>query len=315
MARVLITGAAGFIGSHLASACLDRGYSVHAVIRPGSPHHRLRGIKNRLCLHQFDIADRERLSECFAEAKPEQVFHLATRTKWKDETDFADAFGSVTDDLVNLLTLLATAEAARPAPRVVVRAGSLAEYGPGPTPFQESQREMPVNSYAAALVAGTHYAQMLQPRLSFPVITGRLALLYGPGQSEDFLVPRLIHHCLAGQSTTILRPEDRRDLMHVEDAVDALLRLAAAPPPGLGVVNIATGIAPKMAEVADLVVHSTDADSAVVELGDEGAEGGVADLCGSPALLKDLTGWEARISLSEGVDQTVAWYRNLQSFQ
>ena len=309
MAQVLITGAAGFIGSHLASLCLDRGHSVHAIVRTGTSLYRLREIEDRLTLHQFDVGDRKRLGECFAEVEPEQVFHLATRTRWKEEAEFADVFGSVTEDLVNLVTLLITAEKARPVPLVVIRAGSLAEYGPGPTPFRESQRELPIDSYTAALVAGTHYAEMLQPRLSFPVITGRLALVYGPGQTEDFLLPRLIRHCLAGQPTKVLRPEDRRDLLHVDDAVNALCHLASEPPPGLGVVNIATGIAPRMAEVADLVTHSTGANDALITLGDGETARGITNLCGSTTLLRDLTGWEASIALPDGIDRTVAWYR------
>jgi len=311
----MITGGAGFLGSHLALHCLNRGDSVHLVVRPGSPLDRLKGFEDRLALHRFDTGDKERLGDCFAEAKPEQVFHFASRTRWNEEAGFGDAFGSVNQDLINLLTLLATANVARPAPQVVIRAGSLAEYGPGATPFLESQREMPISAYAAALVAGTHYAQMLQPRLSFPVITGRLALVYGLHQSEDFLVPSLIRRCFAGQPSTLRRPDDRRDLLYIEDAIDALIRLGSAPPPGAGIVNIATGMAPTMREVAELVVRLTGADKALLKLSEQEDANGVADLRGSTALLRNLTGWEARVPLSDGLKSTVASYRDRQTAQ
>lgn len=313
MARVLITGGAGFIGSHLALRCLENGDSVHAIVRPETSLDRLRGFEDRLTLYRFDAGDKDCLASCFAEAKPQQVFHCATRTRWNDETDFADAFGSVEQDLVNLLALLAAAETARPAPQVMIRVGSLAEYGPGPAPFSESQREMPINAYAAGLVAGTHYAQMLQPRLSFPVVTARLALVYGPHQSEDFLVPSLIRRCLAGQPTTLRRPNDRRDLIYIDDAVDALVRLGTAPPPAVGIVNVATGIAPTMGEVAATIVDLTGAEGTMIKSGSGETGGrGVVDLRGSPALLRDLMGWQARISLSDGLKTTVAWYREQQ---
>lgn len=315
MARVLITGGAGFIGSHLALRCLNRGDSVHVIVRPGSSLDRLQKFEDRLTVHWFDVGDNNLLSHCFAEAKPQQVYHLAVRTGWKDETRLAVAFGSVKRDLVNLLTLLATADQARPAPQVVMRAGSLAEYGPGSTPFLESQREMPITAYAAALVAGTHYSQMLQPRLSFPVITGRLALVYGPGQSEDFLLPMLIRRCLAGQPSTLWRPDDRRDLLHIDDAIDALLRLGEAPPPGVGIVNIATGFAPTMREMAALVVRATGADNSLIEFSKSRSAKGVVDLRGSTVLLRDLMGWQAIIPLPEGIDRTVAWYRDRQAAQ
>lgn len=310
MARVLITGGAGFIGSHLVARCIEQGDTVHVIARPETCLQRLQPLSGAYTLHILRLCDGPALRICFAQARPDQVFHLAARTRREMEPALADAVDSINEDLLDLIGLLATAAETQSPPRVLIRTGSLAEYGPSPAPYLESQREMPLTPYSAALVAGAHYAQMLQPRLSFPVITARLALIYGPGQSEDFLVPGLIRRCLAHEPSKIRRPRHRRDLLHVEDAVDALCRLGSTPLLGGGIVNIATGVAPTMYETAQLILNATRADPSLIEYDWAEVEDGIPDFRASPAKAHDLLGWSARIALPEGIDRTVAWFRD-----
>ena len=309
MARVLITGGAGFIGSHVARRCVARGDEVHIIARPDTSVERLRGIESRLRLHRFDLGERDRLRACFVKVKPQRVFHLAGNTRRPPEPGLEDVLAPVRSCLVALITLLAIAEEMRPGVEVIVRAGSLAEYGNGPVPYLESQREAPLDARSSTLVAGTHYSRMLQPRLPFPVISARLALIYGAQQSEAFLVPMLIRRCLTAEPTTLQRPGDRRDLMYVDDAVDALMLLADAPPPGGAIVNVATGIAPTVREIADLILRATGANPALIELGNPATREGIAHQRGSPELMRALTGWQARTPVSQGIPRTVAWYR------
>src|SRR3546814_15465628 len=83
------------------------------------------------------------------------------------------------------------AEQDRP-PRAVVRTGSIAEYGTGPLPYREDQHEEPETPYAVPHVIGTEQLRRLASILPFPVVTGRRALVHGPGHSEGFLLPAMI---------------------------------------------------------------------------------------------------------------------------
>ncbi|WP_426166626.1 NAD-dependent epimerase/dehydratase family protein [Sandarakinorhabdus sp. DWP1-3-1] len=300
---MLVTGGAGFIGARLAQALVDRGDTVHLLVRPTTDLWRIAGLAGRAAVHV--VADDSDLPRLLDAAAPEHVYHLAATTRAPAGPDMGDVADSLAD-LNRLMALVVAAARSRRPPRLLVRAGSLAEYGPGPAPFVESQREQPLTPYAAMLVAGTVNLAMLRPRLPFAAVTARLALVYGPGQSTQFLLPALIRNCLAGLPTFLDRPCDRRDLLFIDDAVTGLLRFgtaAGALPP---VVNLATGKAPQMIEVASMVTEAVGASPALVGMGDPRPAGGVAYLCGSTALAADHLGWRARTDLPAGIAATVA---------
>lgn len=311
-ARVLITGGAGFIGAHLAAACQARGDEVHIAVHSRTSLDRIDALGDRITVHADVLGDRSAMARCFDEVAPDEVFHLATGTRRVPEPGLADAFASIDEDLRGLLTLLSAAAGARRPPRVIVRAGSLAEYGATRAPYVESQREAPTTSYASALLAGTQYARMLQPRLPFPVITARLALVYGAGQSTAFLVAELLSSCLSGGGVTIRRPDDRRDLLYVDDAVAGLLRLASGSIRGGGTVNLATGIALTMRQVATTIVNLVGCDPQLIAFGTGPATGGMPDFRGSPYLARSRYGWAARVPFADGVSRTLKLMRQPQ---
>lgn len=306
MARVLIFGGTGFIGSHLAQYCLACGDDVSIAARPGSNPWRLAGLRQRLAIHTAALLDRTALLRLFDTVRPDHVFYLAAQTRRPPEPDFSDAATGINEDLFNLLSVLSAAASSTAVPAAFVRAGSLAEYGNGPAPFVETQREKPLNAYAATMTAGTHFAQMLQPRLAYPAIHARLALCYGPGQSNDFLIPTLIDNCLAGRPTVLRRPNDRRDLIYVKDVVAGLRKLAEARLPGGTVVNLATGIAPTMTEVAEHVVRALGVRQDLIVRDESPAQPDTTPfLCGSAALAHELSGWVAETGFAEGLRVTV----------
>src|SRR3546814_15158544 len=100
--------------------------------------------------------------------------------------------------------------------------------------------------YAVTHVIGTEKLRRLAAILPFPVVTVRLAPVYGPGQSEDFLIPAMIRRCLEGQPLTVRHPDDRRDLLHIDDAVHGLMQLSAHKLMGHTDVNLSTGDAPRL---------------------------------------------------------------------
>lgn len=305
MADVLITGGAGFIGSHFARHSLARGASVHVTIRPRRAAERLADIRSDITLHEVDLADADAIAALMARLSPKRVFHFATITRPPKDLSPVDAAVFAERDVSNLLNLVrAMAQAPRP-PETFVRAGSLAEYGAAPTPYREDAREAPVTSYGAAALAGTQHLHALQSGLPFPLVTARLALVYGPGQSPSFLIPSMIEHFVQGESFTIQNPDDRRDLIHIDDVLDGLKRLAERLPLETDVVNLCTGQAPRMADVAEIILGETGASRELLRFGEAGAWGGVSHLQGSPDLAARLLDWRFRVGFDEGMRRLV----------
>ena len=308
MSNVLIVGGAGFIGSHLVARCCTEGHAVHVLARPGTDLHRLKHIDRTFRLHILELADTRALQRCLVAAKARYIFYLAAATRRKPEPSLADAFGSVQEDLLGLLQTIAAVAEAPVSPIAFVRAGTLAAYGKAPMPHLETQREMPCTTYAAGLVAGHHYVEALQPRLAFPILTARLSLVFGPGQSGDFLIPSLILKCLVGEPSIVRRPNERRDLLFVQDAVDGLYQVANVCHQKTPLINIASGCAPTMREVATLIVEKVGVNPTLVEFSETSASDDV-DLCPSPALAEAVVGWKARVPWRDGIARTIDWAR------
>ncbi len=310
MARIVITGGAGFVGSHLARAAIEAGHDVHLIIRQASSDERLVPLEGRFSRHTLDLRSEWELHNCLGQLSPDYIYHLAACPRRLQSSAFDDVRDGISDHLIGLTSLLAVAAHLPRPPKKLIRTGSLAEYGEAPAPYLETEREAPVNAYGAELTAATHLVRALQRRLPFPVITARLALIYGDQQSTDYLVPRLITRCLKGETTMVAHPEDRRDLLHVDDVVVPLMQLMNAQTPGGTLVNIATGYAPTMRSVAEMIVRLTGCNPDLITFGGSEQTSGIVDFRADTRMAKKLLSWSATIGLDEGMERTVASYRD-----
>lgn len=311
MMRVLITGANGFIGSHLVRACAARGDRVTALVRPGSSVDRLANLPDGIALRRVNLTDQQAMQAIFAECCPDLVFHAAAKTRIPAEPSLSDATDSLHENVVSLLGLLGAAANSKTPPGGVVRLGTIAEYGDNPVPYVETQCARPRDSYGASMLTGTKYLEMLRPRLPFPAVTARLSLTYGPGQTGQQLVPYLLEHLLGGRVARVGRPDDARDLLHVDDAVRGLLLIGSEPQAPGPVVNISTGQATKVRDVAEQLQQLTGAPGALLEFGSPGTA--PIDLVNDPGLMKSCYGWAPEFSVAEGLRNTVEWAMQAQA--
>ncbi|MBZ5604305.1 MAG: SDR family NAD(P)-dependent oxidoreductase [Acidobacteriia bacterium] len=307
--RVLVTGGTGFIGSHLVRRLIDAGNDVHVFARKSSDLFRIQDAASEITLWRGDVTDFDSVTRTVDAVAPEIVFHLAGDTsgrRWS--RGFSELDASIDVNLLGTLNLLRALHRAPKPPGRFIRAGGLAEYGDAPVPFDESARELPVSAYGASQAATTVLLSALQSQLSFLVITLRFAAVYGPGRSEEFFLPALIVRCLEGGEFEMTSGDQPWDLLYVDDAVDALLCAAEAPAASGEIVNIGSGCAYTLREVAERAVAKIG--SGRLRIGAISASAGdIRKLYCRIEKARRMLEWEPRVDLDAGLDRTIAWYR------
>ena len=307
--RALVTGANGFLGAHLVRALARSGCAVHALVRRESGLAALDDVPGITCW-VGDVTDRASLTRCYDEIGPRVIYHLAGDTRARRFMgDWHLVDGAIQTNLIGTLNIARVAAESTEPPQVLVRVGGLEEYGSALPPFRENEREAPRSPYSASQVAATHFLQAIQAQIPFAMITLRPTLIYGPGQSEDFLIPALIRSLLSGHRFALSSGEQRRDLLHVDDFVSGALATFGRVDLAGAVLNLATGIS---LPIRDVATHIADLIGApdLIDIGAApGRAGDIIYLRGDASEAASRLGWLPEISLEEGLRSLIAWHR------
>jgi UDP-glucose 4-epimerase len=295
--RIMVTGGAGFIGSHLVDSLLARGDEVHVVdnLVTGSREN----LAAAATLHELDIRD-ESLGPLAAELQPEFVFQLAAQADVGTSVE-RPAF----DADVNVIGTVQVLEAARVAgARVVFTSSGGAIYGECARPAREDDDLQPLSPYGASKLAGEEYLATWNRLYSGGHAVCRLANVYGPRQLarlEGGVVAIFLDRLRDGQETVIFGDgAQTRDFVFVGDVVTGLL--AAAASPRGGVYNVGTGVGTSVGEL-----HRICSEVAGVEQEprfEDDRPGDLRDSVIDPSRAAHELGWEARTTLREGLAHT-----------
>ncbi len=300
--RALVTGGAGFIGSHLVDRLLADGDSVSVIddLSTGSSNN----VPPQAHLHRVDIGDWNALRDVVTAFRPDVLFHAAAQTdvgRSIREPDY-DARVNVLGGL-NVLRAAAAAGARR-----VVYASSAAVYGPPERlPVPETHPTRPISDYGSSKLALEHYLNAYQARGLIEYAALRFANVYGPRQRSDGeggVVAIFTDRMLAGKPVTVFGDGNKtRDYIYVGDVVDATIRAASGP---TGVVaNLGWGREVSdlelFREVAAATRYSREPTFAPDRPGD------IAHSCLDPALARRTWDWKPTVALRDGVRRVVEW--------
>jgi UDP-glucose 4-epimerase len=296
--RAIVTGGAGFIGSHAVDALLARGDEVH-VLDDLSKGRRER-VAAAATLHVADIREPDAV---FDEARPELVFHLAAQADVRISVE-RPAY----DADVNVLGTLRILEAARRhGARVVFASTGGAIYGECDSPAPETAERRPLSPYGTSKLAGEEYLATWNRLYGAPHVALRFGNVYGPRQEPHgeagvvAIFMGLLHD--GGEPTIFGDGGQTRDYVYVGDVVEAML--AAADTAGGGVFNVGTGTETSVNELYAAIQRA-----AGVERAARHAEARLGELQRSVldiALAGRELGWRPRHSLDDGLAETWSW--------
>ena len=303
MSTAIVTGGAGFIGSHLVDRLLADGHRVIVVDDLST------GIRERVApeaeLEELDIVDFEGLQTLARAAKPKRIFHLGAQAVVT--VSVADPWRDCDVNVKGTLNVLQIARE-HAAPVVFSSTGG-ALYGDGaPMPTPETQPPAPLAPYGASKWAGEAYLRTWAAASGQPHAVCRLGNVYGPRQSphgEAGVVAIISHRLWSGRPATLYGDgKPTRDYVHVSDVVEGLMRASGV----LGVFNLATGREVPVQEIFELLRNESGVESEpeLVPLRD----GELERSCIDPSKAQAELGWKAEVPLERGVPET---YRALVS--
>lgn len=310
MARCLVTGGQGFIGSALVRKLLEQGHQVEVLDLPRPPFEGLEvlGLSAEVKRTSGDVADPAVAERAVGRA--EWVFHLGAVTIVGQAA--RDPLGTYRSNAQGTWALLEACRRASPA--AVVVASSDKAYGPSPRlPYREEDELSPVAPYEGSKAACDLIARSYAESWDLPVAVTRLANVYGGGDLNfSRLVPELMAAAVGGRQPGIRSDgSPRRDFLHVSDAVEGYLAVADHVVSGGGrgqAFNVGTGRPVAVSDVVESVsgIAGVSYKSALPKEGQ--VDGEIDDQYVDPTKVEAATGWAAEVTLTEGLREAFEWY-------
>ena len=306
----LVTGGAGFIGSHIASALLAEGARVRVLDDLSTGHREnIDEIGGDVDFIQGSVADEALLAKVLEGV--ELVFHEAAipsvprSVKVPQQTHVASVDGT--------FSLLLAARDQKV--RRVVYAGSSSAYGDQPTlPKSEQMSPDPLSPYAVAKLVGEYYCRVFTRVYGLETVTLRYFNVFGPrqdpGSQYSGVVSRFISSLLSDERPVIYGDgEQSRDFTYIDNVVGANLKAADASEASGKVINVANGMRitlnQLLAELKDLTgKHDVEAEYLEPRVGD--VRHSLADI----SMARELLGYESKVDLREGLQRTIDWWKS-----
>jgi nucleoside-diphosphate-sugar epimerase len=291
--NVLVTGAAGFIGSHVVRELLRRDHDVVALVRPGTSLHRLGGLEDSIRTCRVNLADCRETASALQTIASEAVVHLA----WHAEpiTYLTDASRNLEslEASVRLLRLISSGSVRR-----VVLAGTCLE-----TVGANQGRPAPI--YARTKGALHRVAENMEGGLS--VACAHVFSVYGPHENMQRAIPSIIVSLLRGDPTAVSHGHQLRDYVYVTDVARAFVTILESG--WTGAVDICSGNPRPLRSVFEEIARTIGRENLMRWGAIPTSPSHAFDAVGDPAILHGL-GWQPAYSLPEGINETVEWWRS-----
>jgi NAD dependent epimerase/dehydratase len=308
--QALVTGAGGFIASHLVERLVREGLTVRALCRYTSRQDigNLADIPDEtraeLDIVFGDLLDRDFVAKAVAGC--DTVFHLAASISvpYSFVAPRQVVLTNV-EGTLNVLTATLEAETSR-----VVHLSSSEVYGTAQyTPIDEAHPLHVQSPYAASKVGADKLAESFFLALALPVVIARPFNTFGPRQSLRAVIPTIIAQALSGDEVLLGATSPTRDFVYVGDTVDALLRLASEPKALGETYNIASGTDVSVEEVVTIVGQLLGRELRIVTEPERlrPNESEVLQLCGDASKLRQAVSWEPATSLRDGLEAVIDW--------
>jgi UDP-glucose 4-epimerase len=293
--KFLITGASGFIGSHLCHRLNEAGAEIHAISRQNR-----QDTESKLHWWQGDLTDIKSVRQILRTVEPDLILHLAGYVKGShDIENVLPSFQNNLVSQVNLMTIASEVGCDR-----FISTGSMEE----PVDMVISQA-VPNSPYVAAKLAARICGQMFSTLYQLPIIMPRVFMVYGPAQHDlSKLIPYVITSVLAGKPPKLTSGKRKIDWIYIDDVVDAILAIIQTPSIEDLSMDIGSGQLVSIQSTVDLLVNLLD-PSIKPQFGALSDRPMEKEPVANTDDTHRLIGWSSKVPLEDGLRITVNWYK------
>lgn len=306
--RVLVTGAGGFIGSHLAERMVELGAQVRALV-----HYNALGawgwldhspVKGEMNVIAGDIRDRDSVREAMRNV--DSVFHLAALIAIP--YSYHVPLSYVQTNVEGTLNVLQTARELNV--ERIVHTSTSEVYGTARyTPIDEQHPLQGQSPYSASKIGADKMAEAFHLSFGVPMVTVRPFNTFGPRQSARAVIPTIITQLLVGDTVRLGNLHPTRDLSYVTNTIDGFVSAASAPEVVGQTINLGSGREISIGDLAQLIASlmgkAITIESEAQRVRPDGSE--VDQLLADTTLAQRLLGWQPQVSLEEGLRRTIDW--------
>ena len=296
--KILVTGANGFIGSHLTQKLVALGAEVTAMTKGGAQS--LQVVKDKIKIIQHDLNSTHKS----ADLKFDAIFHLAALTDLR--TCSENPLLAYNTNVLGTLKLIEQYKSVG----TFILISTLGVYGePLYLPIDENHPALPIEPYAASKAAAESVVIGVCSSRKIRYAIARLFNVYGPGQRDDFVIPRIINQALTTNDVVLKNRKSTRDFIYIDDVIDALIKIYTTDADGI--YNVGSGKETSIGELASIIQKhiSKKIDVTFVEeVGSARVQRSLADI----KKIKRNVGWNPSTDLSSGITKMLNYYNDIQ---
>ena len=315
--KILVTGADGFIGSHLVESLLEQNFKVTAFCHynsfgsTGWIHAIPKSIKKKLTIILGDIRDHFFINDLIK--KHEYIFHLASLISIPYSYN---AFSSYVETNINGTLNILNACRSNKIKRLLITSTSEVYGSALYTPIDEGHPLQAQSPYSATKIASDNLSISFFKSFNVPLVVARPFNAYGPRQSERAVIPTIISQMIKKNEIKLGSLDTIRDFNYVLDTVDGLIKLMSKKNIEGEIINISSGNGYKIKEIFSILKKNIN-PRAYVKLDKKRVRpinSEVDKLIGCNKKIKKLTNWSSKISLDKGLKYTCKWYVENKKF-
>jgi len=303
--RVLVTGGAGFIGSHLVKRLINDGAKVSVIVKYNSiiDNIRLASVWNKISIIEADLRNIDSLLQ-IQNIEFDYIFHLAAYNHVGDSFNHVnEAINSNTIATANLIEY-------GPSYKSFLYMSTSEVYGYQTIiPFNEDSIPFPISPYAIGKYGGELYARMKRHQTNKSIVCVRAFNTFGPFQSERAVIPELISKALKGEIIKTTKGLQTREFNYVDNVIDGLIAAITKSPAFDGAINIGANDDISIADLVKMIHRLTNSKSKLMigALPDRPTE--IWEMSANNDKAKEILNWQPKIPFEKGLFKTIEWFK------